>query len=48
MLGGLLLLSAACATSDPPPPAFEDILANAIVLDDGRLVIDEDVLVPDR
>lgn len=44
---GALSLVAACANPESPPD-IEDVLGAAIVLEDGRLVIDEDVLVPDR
>jgi len=58
-LGGLLALAAAACgqagapASDSPPaesaaPTFEQFLAQAQVLEDGRLIIDQDILVPDK
>lgn len=44
---GAVSLLVACGVPESPT-TVEDVLGAAIVLEDGRLVIDEDVLVPDR
>lgn len=48
ILGVVVLTSTSCAVNDGDSTSVEEMLEHAVTLEDGRLIVDQDILVPSR